>query len=109
MVGTVMKNFYEDDCLNSLPSAAVAAKHVEELRLLMLKGGFNLTKWISSNREVLESIPIGVEADGVKELDLDNDSLLTERAFGVWLNGLPKLSQVSGDRCVKPKDVGRIV
>ena len=83
VVGTVMKNFYVDDCLKSLSSAAVAVKHVEELRLLMLKGGFNLTKWISNNREVLKSIPAGAKGDGVKELDLDNDSLSTERALGV--------------------------
>ncbi|KAL9958201.1 hypothetical protein ACROYT_G035182 [Oculina patagonica] len=31
VVSTVMKNFYVDDCLKSLPSAGVAVKHVEEL------------------------------------------------------------------------------
>lgn len=184
VVRTVMKNFYIDDCLRSLPSAGVAVKHVEELRLLMWKGGsFNLTKWISNSREVLESIPVEARAKGVKEPNLENDALPTERAsrvswfvetdtFGfkvnikekpctrrgilsvispvydplgtaapvvlpaklllqnlckkglgwddeilsnylprwkVWLNGLPKLSQVSVDRCVKRRIVGSIV
>ena len=178
-----MKNFYVDDCLKSLPSATVAVKLVEDLRLLMLKGGFNLTKWISNNREVLESIPVEARAKDVKELDLTNDTLPTERALGVswfvetdifgfkvnikekpctrrgilsvvssvydllgmaapfvlpaklllqdlcrkglawddeipsnylsrWrvcLNGLPKLYQVSVDRCIKPRSDGRIV
>ena len=57
--------------------------HVEEVHLLMLKGGFNLTKWISNSREVLESIPVEVRAKDVKEHDLDNDALPTERALGV--------------------------
>ena len=83
VVSTVMTNFYVDDCLKSLPSATVAVKLVEDLHLLMLKGGFNLTKWISNNREVLESIPVEARAKDVKELDLDNDTLPTERALGV--------------------------
>ena len=83
VVSTVMKNFYVDDCLKSLPSATVAVKLVEDLRLLMLKGGFNLTKWISNNREVLESVPVEARAKDVKELDLDNDTLPTERVLGV--------------------------
>lgn len=48
----------------------------------MLEGGFNLTKWLSNNREVLESIPVGVRADSVKVLDRNNHLLPTERAFG---------------------------
>ncbi|XP_066023399.1 uncharacterized protein [Pocillopora verrucosa] len=83
VVSTVLKNFYVDDCLKSLPSATVAIKHVEELRRLMLRGGFNLTKWISNDREVLESIPVEARAKGVKDLDLDNDVLPAERALGV--------------------------
>ena len=83
VVSTVLKNFYVDDCLKSLPSATVAIKHVEELRRLMLRGGFNLTKWISNDREVLESIPVEARAKGVKDLDLDNDVLPAEKALGV--------------------------
>ena len=83
VVSTVLKNFYVDDCLKSLPSATVAIKHVEELRRLMLRGGFNLTKWISNDREVLESIPVEARAKDVKDLDLDNDALPAERALGV--------------------------
>ena len=83
VVSTVLKNFYVDDCLKSLPSAAVAIKHVEELRRLMLRGGFNLTKWISNDREVLESIPVEARAKDVKDLDLDNDVLPAEKALGV--------------------------
>ncbi len=158
-------------------------RHVEELCDQMLQGALNLTKWTSNDREVLESIPVEARAKNVKELDLDNDALPTERALGVswfvesdtfgfkvnikekpctrreilsvvssvydplgmaapfvllaklllqdlcrkgldwddeipsnylsrwqvWLNGLPKLSEVSVDRCVKCGVAGRNV
>ena len=83
VVSTVMKNFYVDDCLKSLPSSSVAIKHVDDLRNLMMRGGFNLTKWVSSDRKVLESIPVEFRAKGTKELDLTYDALPTERALGV--------------------------
>ncbi|XP_078348393.1 uncharacterized protein LOC144633390 [Oculina patagonica] len=183
LVSTVYKNFYVDDCLKYLPSAAVAVRHVEKLCDLMLQGALNLTKWTSNDREVLESIPVEARAKDVKESDLDNDALPTERALGVswfvesdtfgfkvkinekpctrrgilsvvssvydplgmaapfvlsaklllldlcrkglgwvdeipsnylsrwqvWLNGLPKLFEVSVDRCLKRGVAGRIV
>ena len=183
VINTVMKNFYVDDCLKSLLSSDIAIKHVDSLRKLMMKGGFCLTKWISNDRDVLESISIHDRAKNVKELDLNEDSLPTERALGVswsvendkfgfkinvkkrpctrrgilsvvssiydplgmavpfvlpaklllqdlcrkglgwddeipsnyllrwhaWVADLPKLSEFSVDRCVKPPDFGRIV
>ena len=57
VVNTVKQNFYVDDCLKSLPSVEDAVCHVGELRSLLPRGGFRLTKWISNSREVLESIP----------------------------------------------------
>ena len=49
----------------------------------MNKGGFNLTKWVSNDRLVLESIPVEDRAKGTKELDLTCDVLPVERALGV--------------------------
>lgn len=83
VVSTVLKNFYVDDCLKSLPSSHEAIKHVCDLRNLMNKGGFNLTKWVSNDRLVLESIPVEDRAKGTKELDLTCDVLPVERALGV--------------------------
>ena len=83
VVSTVLKNFYVDDCLKSLPSSHEAIKHVCDLRNLMNKGGFNLTKWVSNDRLVLESIPVEDRAKGTKQLDLTCDVLPVERALGV--------------------------
>ena len=44
-----------------------------------------MTKWVSNDRKVLESIPIHDRAKDVEELDLAEDALPTERALGVSL------------------------
>lgn len=45
--------------------------------------GFNLTKWISNNRKVLQSIPEEHKSKNLFELDLDLDKLPMERALGL--------------------------
>ena len=86
VANTILRNFYVDDCLKSLSSSSAAVKHVADLRKLMSIGRFNLTKWASNDRQVLESIPPDERAKDVKELDLECDMLPTERALGVsWL------------------------
>ena len=57
VLSTVKNNFYVDDCLKALPSVEEASQHMRDLRLLLSKGGFRLTKWISNSRRVLETIP----------------------------------------------------
>ena len=82
-INTVRRNFYVDDCLKSLPLVEDAVSHVDELRSLLQRGGFRLTKWISNSREVLESIPESERAQEIKKLDLQKDELPIERALGV--------------------------
>ncbi|XP_074624387.1 uncharacterized protein LOC141882335 [Acropora palmata] len=74
-INTVRRNFYVDDCLKSLPSVEDAVSHVDELRSLLQRGGFRLTKWISNSREVLESIPESERVQEIKKLDLQKDEL----------------------------------
>ena len=83
VVETVLHNFYVDDCLKSLPDTEAAVNHVSSLDNLMKKGGFRLTKWVSNDRKVLETIPEADRAKEVKNLDLSNDTLPVERALGV--------------------------
>ena len=82
VANTILRNFYVDDCLKSSSSSSAAVKHVADLRKLMLIGGFNLTKWVSNDRHVLESNPPEERAKDVKELDVECDMLPTERALG---------------------------
>ena len=83
VVSIVKNTFYIDDCLKALPSVEEASQHAIDLRSLLLKGGFRLTKWISKSREVLETIPEEEHAKEVETLDLSN---------GVW-NRIPLASK----------------
>ena len=67
---------------SALPSSE-AVWHMDNLRELMSRGGFNLTKWISNDPKVLESIRLHDRAKNVKVLDLTKDELPVERALGV--------------------------
>lgn len=57
-----------------------------ELRELLSKGGFRLTKWISISRDVISCVPEAERAPSVKDLDLINNPALIERALGVQWN-----------------------
>lgn len=85
-IKTIHRSFYVDDCLRSLPSVPVAIQLVYELRTLLEKIGFNLNKWLSNSREVLEKIPIKNRAEGVKSSDFNTEGIPTERALGVNWN-----------------------
>ncbi len=80
---TVTKNFYVDDLLKSLSSKEDAALMVKNLTTMCRLGGFNLTKWISTSREVLLGIPEEHRSKNFKEFDLDKDKLPVERALGL--------------------------
>ena len=53
----VFKNFYVDDCLVSVNSVESAIQVVKDLRCLLSRGGFRVTKWLSSNKEVMRTSP----------------------------------------------------
>ena len=44
VINTVRRNFYVDDCLKSVPSESEAIRLTADLRRLLERGGFNLTK-----------------------------------------------------------------
>ncbi len=50
---------------------------------IMSEGGFKLTKWMSSNKRVLQTIPVDQRAREVKNLDVSMDALPVGRALGV--------------------------
>ncbi|XP_073237808.1 uncharacterized protein [Porites lutea] len=180
-IQTVRRNFYVDDCLKSVEDNQQASRLVDQLRQLLAKGGFRLTKWVSNAYDVIQSVPVSERASSVKELDLEN--LPVERALGIlwdvqsdtfrfkiavkdrpptrrgilsvissiydplgfvaplilpakailrdlcrkgldwddripledlkrwqdWLQELPKLEQFAVERCLRPKNFGRIV
>ncbi|KAK2879287.1 hypothetical protein Q8A73_007303, partial [Channa argus] len=80
---TIKKNFYVDDCLKSVTNEDTAIALCSNLRSILAKGGFRLTKWSSNSRKLLNSIPEEERAQGFKNLDLDEGNLPMERALGI--------------------------
>ncbi|XP_071948772.1 uncharacterized protein [Antedon mediterranea] len=82
-VSTVLNDFYMDDCLRSVESTQKALGLIQELKNLCQKGGFNLTKWVCTNKYILSQIPVEDRTKGVLNLDLDHSPLPKERALGL--------------------------
>ena len=78
---TVDRNFYVDDCLKSVPTTDKAVRLSGQLRELLSRGGFRLTKWISKDRNVIATVPVTERAPSVANLDLED--LPVERTLGV--------------------------
>lgn len=79
----IRKNFYVDDCLKSALDEDTAITLRAELRSMLAKGGFRLTKWSSNSRKLPNSIPEDERAQGFRDLDLDEDNLPMEKALGI--------------------------
>ena len=82
VIKMINKDFYVDDLLKSLQDVEAAKDLVTTSRNLCAQGGFNLTKFISNNREVLEAVPSNNRLPSVVNLDLGRP-LPIERALGV--------------------------
>jgi hypothetical protein len=78
---TVRRNFYVDDCLKSVEDDSQAIALASDLRELLAKGGFRLTKWVSNSSRVVASLPESERAASVKDICFDKPSI--ERALGV--------------------------
>ena len=61
----INKSFYVDDMLQSVSSLDEVEKVTSDVRTVLKEGGFNLTKFISNNQQVLSGIP---EEDKAKEI-----------------------------------------
>lgn len=79
----VRRDFYVDDGLTSVETVKEAVELVRDVKELCKRGGFNLRKFTSNSKAVLEQIPIKDRADELKTLDLGCDALPVERALGV--------------------------
>ena len=78
----IRENFYVDDCLKSVKSDDDAVQLVHSLKDACRLGGFNLTKFCSNSKRVVESLPLQERS---KELQVRSlgESLPPERVLGV--------------------------
>jgi hypothetical protein len=87
VVETIKRNFYVDDCLKSVADEDEAITLAADLRDILQRGGFRLTKWVSNSPKVVASIPEPERAGSVKDVCPGQPTL--ERALGVqWNVGL---------------------
>jgi hypothetical protein len=81
----IKNDFYVDDGLTSLETPEEAIALIHNSRESCSKGGFNLTKFLSNSKEVVQAIPSTCRAKGIQNIDLRHDNLPVERALGiVW-------------------------
>ena len=81
---SVLNSFYVDDLVCSTKDTETAIQLAHELRELLSKGGFNLTKWLCNEPSVNRSIPISHQSKSLQDILLG--SSLTERALGIHWN-----------------------
>ena len=67
------ENVYADDCLISVDDAETGKRLVKDLIELLSKGGFHLTKWLSTCNSITESIAVEERAKRKKVIDLSGD------------------------------------
>ncbi|KAL0147688.1 hypothetical protein M9458_056997 [Cirrhinus mrigala] len=79
----IRNNFYVDDGLISLETVEETVKLVKEAQAVCVKGKLHLHKFISNNREVLESINERDRAVEVKNVDFKHDHLPVQNVLGV--------------------------
>lgn len=79
----IRKHFYIESGLMSVDSVGEAITTAKETQALCAKGKLHLHKFLSNNREVLDSINIIEHAAEVKNVDLNHDDLPVQRVLGI--------------------------
>jgi len=77
------KNFYVDDYLCPEDTEESAIQRIRGVRHACAHGGFNLAKFVSNSRPVLESVPDEARAQYMRTLEPGSGELLFERALGI--------------------------
>ena len=89
----ILNSFYVDDFLGGADSTQEAAELFLNMRKVLQKGGFNLTKWRSSSKEVLQNIPTNLqEVTPIKESTSSNSPTLSKALGLIWDSELDVMS-----------------
>ena len=78
----VKRNFYMDDFFKSVKTTSDALELQQQLVVMLKRAGFNLTKWVSNVKEVIERIPESERAPSNKVVE-EEIVMPVERALGV--------------------------
>jgi hypothetical protein len=77
------KDFFVDDGLKSLATPSEAISLMKETKEMCRRGGFNLQKFISNKKQVIEAVPKKDRAEKIRNLDLTKEEMPIERALGI--------------------------
>ena len=76
-------NIYIDDGLKSVQSVEEAVALIKSTKKMCLRGVFNLHKFTSNEKDVIQEIPLPDRVEDVKNLDFDREPLPIERTLEV--------------------------
>jgi len=79
----ICRDFYVNDRLTSVESVHDTVILIRNTQEICRRGGFKLHKFTSSNKEIIEAIPIKDQAEGIQCIDLDKEAIPMELALGV--------------------------
>ncbi|XP_034396072.1 uncharacterized protein LOC117735512 [Cyclopterus lumpus] len=79
----VMRDFYVDDGLKSLPTVEAAVNLLKKTQDVLSKSNLRLHKIAANNKEVMEAFPAEDRAKDLKDLDLSADTLPMQRSLGI--------------------------
>ncbi|XP_064642839.1 uncharacterized protein LOC135497072 [Lineus longissimus] len=82
-IDSINNSLYVDDLCKSVVSTEIGTELADQLCKLLRLAGFHLTKWLSNDRDVIGSVPEEDRAPKIKDLDLYNSNIPTDRVLGV--------------------------
>ena len=85
-INTLRRSFYMDDMIRSVKCVEDAKNLIPEMEKLLQEGGFSLGKFMSTSRDVIESVPEEKRAKSLQNLDINDCSLPQESALGLKWN-----------------------
>ena len=107
-IEAVLEHFYMDGYLDSFPGLEEAIKVILEVVQLLKLGGFNLTKFVSSNSEIDKYTR--QQSPAAKDLvNLDLDETPIERALGVLCDPKQDVSKIKTVNKEVPNTKGGIL
>ena len=82
----ILESFYVDDFLGGASTPQEAVELYQQLREVLLKGGFSLCKWRSSSSEVLQNIPTELQETKLVKDATSPHSTAESKALGLQWN-----------------------
>ena len=87
VVDTLFSNFYVDDMLKSKSEEKESINFIRDVKNICSDGGFNLTKFVCNDSNVMSSFPAEDRGPAVRNIDFfENNVNATDRALGVGWN-----------------------